>query len=232
MGIALLAVSVIIMLILKSMEGSIVTRDGQEYAYSVDPIVYQIMLVIALIGVMVVLLTYDEYRWQKRNGKVDDTVDMNQGRTMENLPGHAAGPAAGNNPDQQKKQDRIRVLSELKLHPNRRPEPPQDTVPGPVTTRQEPVIHEPHHNDQEERPARTAEELPGPAQVEEQGTTPQPRPVKFIPVRVMAVGRCPMCGKVIVLDQKECFKCGWNVVPSKLVPFEPDTDSFNSSPGP
>ncbi len=47
----------------------------------------------------------------------------------------------------------------------------------------------------------------------------QPKMEKLVPIRVEAIGRCPMCGKVIMLNQVECFKCGLKVNPKKLMPI-------------
>jgi hypothetical protein len=53
------------------------------------------------------------------------------------------------------------------------------------------------------------------------------RPPISMPVQVQAIGLCPMCGKVILKDRAECIKCGWMVVPSRVVPLpEPDSDSY------
>jgi hypothetical protein len=49
------------------------------------------------------------------------------------------------------------------------------------------------------------------------------RPERYLPVKVEALGRCPVCGKVIVVGQTECFKCGWKVQPENLAGFDRKT---------
>jgi len=63
--------------------------------------------------------------------------------------------------------------------------------------------------------------IPGPVQKVEPIPIVRPEPIKMVvePVKVKAVGRCPICGKVILLEQVECVKCGWKVIPKQLVPF-------------
>ena len=42
----------------------------------------------------------------------------------------------------------------------------------------------------------------------------------YDPIKVEALGRCPVCGKVIAVGQEECVKCHWKVEPDGLVRFE------------
>lgn len=53
----------------------------------------------------------------------------------------------------------------------------------------------------------------------QKGAPVAPQMEKLVPIRVEAIGRCPMCGKVIMINQVECFKCGLKVNPKKLMPI-------------
>ena len=77
MGIVFLAVGIAVFAILKSMEGGIVYKNSVQYVYTVDPNVYLIMFLISLIGVLIVLLTLAEYRWQSRSGESEvNLIDL------------------------------------------------------------------------------------------------------------------------------------------------------------
>jgi hypothetical protein len=49
--------------------------------------------------------------------------------------------------------------------------------------------------------------------------TERPKGAVSVPLKVEAIGCCPMCGKVILMEQSECVKCGWKVVQNKAVPL-------------
>ena len=251
-GLGILAVDVILFIILGSMEGNIVIRNGQEYVYSVDAKVYLIMLLIAVIGVTIVLLTVVEYRKQSSPGRNDvNDIDMNRRKSEEPDQTMTEKPTKDERPEWKKRKDRAREKrKELETADQIGSRSDRLKVPEPMLVKIVPVTM----NDPEPIPAmepvtakvseliRTNGQTINKAE-KEPAKADEPRPVqriapkaipraelaksaKFIPVRVEAIGRCPMCGKVIVLDQAECFKCGWKVIPKKLVPLpEPDSDA-------
>ncbi len=54
-AVAFLTISITTLILLRSMEGSIVVQNGQQYIYSVDLNVYMILLLTAFIGVAIIL---------------------------------------------------------------------------------------------------------------------------------------------------------------------------------
>jgi hypothetical protein len=245
LGIALLAVGIVVSVVLKTMEGSIVIKDGQESAYSVDPLVYVIMSGIALIGAMIVVLTVTEGRWPSRNNEKEAGVaDLRHEKRM--TPAQKAKmrregvsdpekhrskrkngrPAEETAPQQSKSRKSETVKdtgsaiaqdNELEI-PSAKPAEPVDNkeIMLMTKTEPEPVI---------EAEVGPAQAIAGPAEVSdaESAVAPAAEPVKserYVPLKVEAIGRCPMCGKVVVIGSPECFKCGWKVVPENLVGFD------------
>lgn len=308
MGLVFLVVGVVVFAVLKMMEGTVVVKNNQEYVYTVDPNVYLIMFIISLIGLLIIMLTVAEYRWQARTGEEVNVIDLI--RKKEKVPEQKilAEPAK-EVPEPKQKQEKT---------PNKKkkPEPPGSKAPQPArekahepvkrnrperTPKQEPEkiaqnVPEPVHVQemlpvlsngpelakepepiQVEAPALVPEIAPLPVMEEEPepvpiqqpepiiGKEPEPiqtkvpepapqaipnpmivkalesaqtsksaenwqdpaKPERFIPIKVKALGRCPMCGKVIVLGQVECIKCGWKVITEKIVQLDQDIDPDN-----
>ena len=329
MGIVFVAVGIAVFAILKSMEGGIVHKDGRQYIYTVDQNEYLITFLISLVGVLIILLTLTEYRWQSRSGESDvniidlirkkkpiptpkkskeplrDNASKRSNKGVEPLPKKEQPPKRAPEPAKQKtpepavqrgpkpvnakgpepvrgkvtvpivqKQPQPIVKKEPEAVRKTEPKPVIEKVPEPVALkpaelvkkeeprpvkpigpepvkvlkpevvqkvepRPEPVpiivppplpepvrVNEPKVVQKKEPepipvPITAPTTIPEPVQKAEPVPIVKPEPIKLVvaPVKVEALGRCPICGKVILLNQVECVKCGWKVVPGNLVPF-------------
>jgi hypothetical protein len=240
-GVAFLAVSIILLVLLRSREGGVVVQDGQQYIYSVDPNVYMVLLLIAFIGVTIILLTVVESRQQSGSGDVEgNDSEMFRRTTHEtvqepNAPQNKVRTLEWEKKDEQQRkressgQQNDPELAVIGTRPESRECAGTMTMKGQLPmNREEPVqkYAEPV-KDAGRVPAMTDET--GPAQ----RALPKPIPwsertkgAKFVPLEVEAIGRCPMCGKVILRDQSECIKCGWKVVLNKIGPLPDDSDPY------
>jgi hypothetical protein len=265
LGIAFLLVGVIVASVLWTMEGNVINKDGQELIYTVDPNVYVVMLIISLIGVLIILLTVAENRWQRQNdGKDVGLLDLigwkgeKKGPVKQRAPG-GKGPKnkPGNVPvrkDQGSPPKRIQEplgkkgterserkandfsekrgtgTARAKRREAARPEteisidematPDLFRGPGPVTgtgsaTKSLGVL-----DPSSERMVGTDAQNPSVTTCGSVTASPE----SIVPIMVESLGRCPMCGKVIVLGRTECVKCGWKVVPERMIQFEDLTD--------
>ncbi len=320
-GMAFLMVGIVVFAVLKLVEGSIVNKDGRDYIYTVDPNVFLVMFLISLIGLLIIFLTFVEYRWQSRSGETEVNImdlirkkepapptepvqekeepDWKRRReearkNMENqasmrgpenvqakesfrpvksqtgpviVKNPGPSPARTKGPGLQKKPEPIRnrtqetvqkIVAEpvrmVSPEPNvitaagvkaqqayepvlkKSPEPfsAQEPKPLPVKTA-EPVMQKGPKPDADigsrpilesvpekiitKEPEQKVPKIAGPKEPVQKGAPEQPVTEKLVPIRVEAIGRCPMCGKVIMLNQVECFKCGLKVNPKKLMPI-------------
>ncbi len=130
-GVALLAAGIIIFAILKIMEGNVVVKDGQELVYTVDPNVYVVMLVIALLGVLIIFLTVADYRWRIRGNETDvsftDLIRSGGKKPVPKTPGTVKGKIP--KPNQRDGQVETKVTAGSK-NDGRPTEPGEKTCPG------------------------------------------------------------------------------------------------------
>jgi hypothetical protein len=278
-GLAFIAVGIGVFAVLKFLEGNVVIKNGEEYVYTVDPNVFLIMVVIALIGVLIVMLTFVEYRWQARSGENDvRVIDLirkkapepvqkkKPERMTEKAPRKKVTvPPLKAEPEPVRGKVPVKIVRNAAetirtrtVEPVRRAEmePAHEKVPEPLVKKELETVPNniPGPMPRMEMEPEKAIELdtvlriePEPIKIEQPGESPvkdtqptilteparaippepmvmhppePPKPERIIPVKVEAIGRCPMCSKVILLDQKECVKCGLRVDRKKLLPLE------------